>query len=36
MKTTLTIFLMFLVTMLYAQKQEEASIKNVLTAETTA
>lgn len=36
MKTTLTIFLMFLVTILYAQKQEEASIKNVLTAETTA
>jgi len=36
MKTTLTVFLMFLVTIIYAQSSEEASIKNVLAAETTA
>jgi len=36
MKTTFTIFLMFLMTTIYAQSAVEASIKNVLKAETTA
>ena len=36
MKTTLTIFLMFIVSTIYAQSAVEVSIKNVLKAETTA
>ncbi|NHE58708.1 nuclear transport factor 2 family protein [Cyclobacterium plantarum] len=36
MKTTLTIALIFLVTILYAQSSEHASIKEALTGETTA